>query len=258
MGNGREFVLNGKVTIVTGGSRGIGAGIALRFAEAGSDIVVVCRSSHDAANETVGQIEALGRKAIAVQANVSSKAEVERLAGTCIETFGKVNILVNNAGAYPMATLIDMSENDWDGVIDANLRSTFLCSQVVARRMVEQGNGGSIINIASIEAENPAPMHAHYCTAKAGVVMLTKASAGELGAHGIRVNCVSPGLIWREGIEDAWPEGVARWTAAAPLSRLGTPRDIANACLFFASDAAEWITGANLQVDGGMMTHQIF
>ena len=125
-------------------------------------------------------------------------------------------------------------------------------------QMVERECGGSIINIASIEAENAAPMHAHYCAAKAGVVMLTESSAQELGRHGIRVNCVSPGLIWREGIDEAWPEGVERWMKAAPLSRLGTPQDIANACLFLASNAAEWITGANLRVDGGVMTSQIF
>jgi len=258
MVKGTEFSLQGRTAIVTGGSRGIGAGIALRFAEAGADVVVVYRSSCDGANDTVRSIEALDRKAIAVQADVSIEADVERLIETSVETFGKVNVLVNNAGTYPMAALVDMTSADWDSMLGANLRSTFLCSRIVAQRMIAQGEGGAIINIGSIEAENPAPMHAHYCAAKAGVVMLTKASAGELGAHGIRVNCVSPGLIWREGIEDAWPEGVARWTAAAPLSRLGTPKDIADACLFFASDAAGWITGANLQVDGGMMTHQIF
>ena len=129
--------------------------------------------------------------------------------------------------------------------------------QAVAKRMIEQG-GGAIVNIASIEAENAAPMHAHYCAAKAGVAMLTQAAAQELGGHGIRVNCVSPGLIWRDGIEDAWPEGVERWKAAAPLTRLGRPKDIADACLFLASDAAAWITGVNLRVDGGVMTNQIF
>jgi NAD(P)-dependent dehydrogenase (short-subunit alcohol dehydrogenase family) len=151
-----------------------------------------------------------------------------------------------------------MSEAEWDEVVNSNLRSTFLCTQAVARQMMAQGDGGAIVNIASIEAENPAPMHSHYNAAKGGVVMHTAAAANELGPHGIRVNAVSPGLIWREGIEQAWPDGVERFLKAAPLGRLGRADDVADACLFLASPAARWITGANLRVDGGVMTKQIF
>jgi NAD(P)-dependent dehydrogenase (short-subunit alcohol dehydrogenase family) len=124
--------------------------------------------------------------------------------------------------------------------------------------MARQETGGAIVNITSIEAENPAPGHSHYNAAKAGVLMHTRAAAGELARHGIRVNAVAPGLLWRDGIEQAWPEGVARWQAAAPLRRLGTAEDVADACLFLASPAARWITGASLTVDGGVMTSQIF
>ncbi|MDQ4078313.1 MAG: SDR family oxidoreductase, partial [Chloroflexota bacterium] len=125
-------------------------------------------------------------------------------------------------------------------------------------QMIEQGAGGAIVNIASIEAERPAPLHAHYNAAKGGVLMYTRSAALELGPHGIRVNAVSPGLIWREGIEEQWPEGVARWREAAPLTRLGRPEDVADACLFLASPAARWISGTNLVVDGGVLVRPAF
>jgi hypothetical protein len=138
-------------------------------------------------------------------------------------------------------------------VIAANLTTTHLTTQAFARA-TESGRGAAIVNIASIEASNVAPMHGHYVAAKAGVVMYTKAAARELGPHGIRVNAVSPGLIWREGLEEAWPDGVTRYQRAAPLGRLGRAEDVADACLFLSSDAARWITGVELIVDGGVLT----
>lgn len=250
--------LEGKVAVVTGAGKGIGAGIARRFAAAGAAVVVSYRESASGAADVVRSIEDGGGRAVAVQADVTDPAAVQRLVEEALEAYGRIDAWVNNAGTYPMSSLTEMTPEEWDLVVGANLRSAFLCTQAAAKAMIEKGLGGAIVNIASIEAENPAPMHAHYCSSKAGVVMLTQASALELGSHGIRVNCVSPGLIWREGIEEAWPDGVERWKSAAPLSRLGRPEDIANACLFFVSDAASWITGANLRVDGGVMTHQVF
>ncbi|MEO1666582.1 MAG: glucose 1-dehydrogenase [Chloroflexota bacterium] len=245
--------------VVTGAGGGIGAGIALRFAEAGANLVVNYRRSADGAEAVVTQIQSFGRQAVPVQADVTQKADVERLFEQTIAAFGGVNVLVNNAGIYPLHGLADMPVDDWDAVINANLRSTFLCTQAAAQIMkVSAQPMKSVINIASIEAENPAPMHTHYNAAKAAVVMFTRSAAGELGADGIRVNAVSPGLIWREGIEEAWPDGVERYKMAAPLGRLGTAEDVANACLFLASPGAGWITGANLVVDGGVMTNQIF
>jgi NAD(P)-dependent dehydrogenase (short-subunit alcohol dehydrogenase family) len=248
----------GKVVIVTGSGSGLGSGIALRFGEAGAAVVVNYRSSAAGAKEVVAKIQAAGSQATAIQADVTQKAEVEHLIAQTIQAFGRLDVLINNAGLYPLSSLIEMTEAEWDEVVNSNLRSTFLCTQAAARQMIAQGQGGAIINIASIEAENPAPLHSHYNAAKGGVVMHTATAANELGPHGIRVNVVSPGLIWREGIEQAWPDGVERFKKAAPLGRLGLPDDVADACLFLASPAARWITGANLRVDGGVMTKQIF
>jgi NAD(P)-dependent dehydrogenase (short-subunit alcohol dehydrogenase family) len=252
------FDFSGQVAIITGSGRGLGRGIALRFAEAGAAVVVNYRSSAAGAQAVVAEIERGGGTAVAIQANVSQKTGAVHLIAAAITQFGQINILINNAGLYPRSLLVDMDEKEWDLVINSNLRSTFLCTQAAAQQMIAQGNGGAIVNIASIEGENPAPMHSHYNAAKGGVLMHTTAAAQELGQHGIRVNAVSPGLIWKEGIEQAWPDGVARWQKAAPLQRIGQPNDVADACLFLASPAARWITGANLRVDGGVLTSQTY
>lgn len=247
----------GKTVIVTGAGSGIGSGIALRFGQAGADVVVCYRTSKDGAEDVVSQIRALGRRAIAVQADAASAAGSQALVEKAAE-LGQVDALINNAGSYPLSGLLDMTPEQWDAVVADNLRSVHLCTQAAARLMTTQGRGGAIVNIASIEAANPAPLHAHYSAAKAGVVMYTRSAAQELGPQGIRVNCVSPGLIWREGLDQAWPEGVNAYQQAVPLKRLGRFEDVADACLFLASPAARWITGVNLVVDGGVMTHRIY
>ena len=247
-----------KVTIVTGSGSGLGTGIAKRFAQAGSAVVINYRSSKSGAKSVVDKIVSEGSKAIAIQADVTKKEEIESMIAQTVDAFGQIDVLINNSGIYPRSFLVDMDETEWDAVINANLRSVFLCTQAVAKQMIAQGQGGAIVNISSIEGENPAPMHSHYNAAKGGVLMHTMAAAGELGKHNIRVNAVSPGLIWREGIEEAWPDGVERWQKAAPLTRLGMYDDVADACLFLTSPGARWITGANLRVDGGVMTNQIF
>ncbi len=251
------FDFSGKAAIVTGSGSGLGTGIVKRFAEAGAKVVVNYRSSAVGARAVVAEIEESGGEAVAVQADVSRKEDVTRLMDHALEQFGQINILINNAGIYPLSPVLEMTEEEWDQVINSNLRSTFLCTQAAAKIMAKQ-KSGAIVNISSIEGENPAPMHSHYNAAKGGVLMYTAASAQELGPLGIRVNAVSPGLIWAEGIEQGWPEGVARWQQSAPLTRLGIPDDVADACLFLASPAARWITGANLRVDGGVMTSQIY
>jgi len=249
---------SGKGVLVTGSGQGVGVGIALRFAEAGADVIVHYRSSEAGAFEVVSEIESLGRKAVALQADVTVKDEVEKLISGGVEEFGRLDVLINNAGTYPLSTIVEMPEQEWSSVIDSNLGSVFLCTQAAARHWVESESGGAIVNIASIEGESPAPMHSHYDAAKAAVIMLTRNAAQELGPSGIRVNSVSPGLIWREGLEEAWPEGVERWLKASPLESMGRSEDVADACLFLASPGARWITGANLRVDGGVMSGPVF
>jgi NAD(P)-dependent dehydrogenase (short-subunit alcohol dehydrogenase family) len=248
----------GRVVIVTGAGQGIGAGIAWRFAQAGAPVVVNYRTSAEGAQVVVARIEAGGGEAAAVQADVSREEGAIALIEAAVARFGRVDGLINNAGTYPLHTLLDMTAADWDAVIDANQRSAFLCTQAAARRMIEQGEGGTIVNITSIEAEHPAPAHSHYNAAKAAVAMFTRSAALELGPHGIRVNAVAPGLIWREGLDEDWPDGVARYRVAAPLGRLGTYDDVADACLFLSSPAARWITGVTLRVDGGVMASPIY
>jgi NAD(P)-dependent dehydrogenase (short-subunit alcohol dehydrogenase family) len=251
------FDFRGKVAVVTGAGIGIGAGIARRFGQAGAGVVVHFRSSRAGARAVAADVERSGRPAISVQADLTQRTEVERLFAQALETLGRVDILVHNAGTYPLAPLLEMTDAQWDLVLDTNLRSVHLCTQIGAARLRQQG-GGSIVNIATIEAENPAHQHSHYDAAKAAVVMYTRSAARELGPYGIRVNSVSPGLIWREGLDQDWPDGVRRYRHAAPLGRLGTADDVADACLFLASPAARWITGANLVVDGGVMTNTVY
>jgi NAD(P)-dependent dehydrogenase (short-subunit alcohol dehydrogenase family) len=250
--------LSGAVVLVTGGGSGIGSAIAGRFAEAGAQVMVHYHTSADGARAVAEQIVAVGGHAATAQADVTDAQQVAELVRRTVVVFGRLDVLINNAGMYPLAGLLEMTIEQWEAVLDANLRGVFLCTQAAARQMVAHGSGGAVINISSIEAEHPAPSHSHYDAAKGGVLMYTRAAAAELGPHGIRVNAVAPGLIWRDGLDREWPDGVARYRAAAPLGRLGQPVDVADACLFFASPAARWITGASLTVDGGVMTHQIF
>lgn len=249
--------IHGKRVLVTGAGSGLGGGIALRFAEAGADVAVHYRASKAGASALVAKIEGQKRKAVALQADVTRAADVAALVEKTVKELGGLDVLINNAGSYPVSPLLEMSEAEWNAVIADNLSSVHLCTQAAARHMMKSG-GGAIVNVASVEAEMPASGHSHYNAAKAGVVMYTRTAARELGRHGIRVNAVSPGLIWREGIEQAWPEGVQAYLRAAPLPRLGRPEDVADACLFLASAAASWITGANLVVDGGIMTNRSF
>jgi len=255
---GRLLDFSGKAVLVTGGSRGIGAGIALRFAQAGAAVAINYLSNEVAALAVAGQITQMGRPAVAIQGDVRSRADVERIVGQSASGLGGLDVLINNAGVDPVVPMLEMTDGQWAEVVETDLRGVFLCTQIAAFAMIRQGAKGAIVNIASIEAENPAAGHSHYDAAKAGVIMHTRNAARELGKHGIRVNCVSPGLIDTGGLAKEWPEGVSRYTAAAPLSRTGTPEDVADACLFLASPAARWITGANLVVDGGVLTSTVY
>ena len=246
-----------KTVIVTGASQGIGAGIAQRFAEAGANVVVHFRGGKASANAVVAEIVKNDGKAVAIQAELASEEGSQSLIAKTVEEFGGIDVLVNNAGTFPNKALLDMTLADWQSMYSANVETAMLCTQAAAKHMTTIGHG-AIVNIGSTSASNPGSDHSHYNSAKAAVIMLTRSAAQELGPLGVRVNAVSPGLISRPGIEDHWPEGVARWQNQAPLGRMGEPEDVADACLFLASPGARWITGQNLVLDGGVLSSMIY
>jgi NAD(P)-dependent dehydrogenase (short-subunit alcohol dehydrogenase family) len=237
--------LHGCAALVTGSSGTIGGGIARRLHEAGASVVVHASRDASALEPLAGELR--GRVATTV-------GDVEREAGAicarAVEAFGRLDIVVNNAGIQPVAALTDLDGEEVSEMLRINAGGVAAMTREAAALMA---TGGSIVNIGSIEGLQPAFDHSHYAASKAAVIMHTRAAALELGPRGIRVNCVSPGLIEAPGIEESWPEGVARRHAAAPLRRLGTPADVADAVLFLASPGARWISGANLVVDGGVL-----
>jgi len=239
----RLLDLGGLVAIVTGSSGTIGAGIARRLREAGASVVAHGRDA--AALEPL-----LGDGVVVVLGDVERDAAA--IVARALDTFGRLDIVVNNAGVQPVAPLTTLGNDDVAELLRVNVVGVAAMAREAATSMPE---GGAIVNVASIEGLQPAFDHSHYAASKAAVIMHTRAAALELGPARIRVNSVSPGLIEAPGIEESWPEGVARWHAAAPLDRLGRPDDVADAVLFLASPASRWITGANLVVDGGVLAH---
>ena len=249
--------LDGKTVIVTGASQGIGAAIVKAYAVAGGKVVVHYRSSKESAEDIVGEISRNGGSAIALGASLNEVASDDKLFSDASDAFGSVDVLVNNAGSFPNSPLLDLGLDDWQRMYADNVESTFLCTKA-ASNALKNGGGGSVINMASTSALNPGTDHAHYNSAKAAVVMLTQSAAQELGQYNIRVNAVAPGLVYRPGLEEQWPDGFNRYCQAAPLSCVVQPEDIANACLFLSSDKAARITGITLPVDAGVLTAMIY
>ena len=244
--------LKDKTAVVTGGSRGIGRAICIELAKQGANIVVNFSGSEAKAKAVVEEIEALGPKAIAVQADVADSASVDGLMKQALEAFGSIDILVNNAGITRDNLLMRMKEQEWDDVIDTNLKGVFLCTKAVTRQMMKQ-RAGRIINISSIVGVAGNPGQANYVAAKAGVIGLTKTTAQELASRNILVNAIAPGFITTE-MTDALPEELKEsMLKQIPLAKLGQPEDIAKAVAFFASDSASYITGQTLHIDGGMV-----
>jgi 3-oxoacyl-[acyl-carrier protein] reductase len=244
-------MLNGKVALVTGASRGIGRAIALHLAESGADVVVNYAGSENAAAEVVAQIEALGRKAIKCRADVSSMLEADDLVKRTIEVFGKIDILVNNAGITRDNLIMRMKEEEFDQVISTNLKGVFNCIKAVTRPMMKQ-RSGRIINISSVVGVLGNPGQANYVAAKAGVIGLTKATARELATRGITVNAVAPGFIETDMTDKLTDELRENMLKSIPLERLGQPEEIAKVVRFLCTDDSSYMTGQTLHVDGGM------
>lgn len=246
------MLLGGKVAIVTGASRGIGRSVAVELAKAGAKVVVNYAGNQAAAEQTLEQIHAAGGEAIIFKADVADATSVEALVKTAMDTFGRIDILVNNAGITRDNLLMRMKEEDWDAVMNTNLKGIFHCTKAVSRIMMKQ-KGGKIINMTSVVGVMGNAGQANYSAAKAGVIGFTKSMAKELASRSITVNAVAPGYISTD-MTAGLPEQVKTELAGAiPLSRLGTPEDVAAAVLFLASDAANYITGQTLNVDGGMV-----
>jgi 3-oxoacyl-[acyl-carrier protein] reductase len=243
--------LTGKIALVTGASRGIGRAIAVAFAEAGADVAVNYAGSEAAAADTVKAIEALGRKAVMIKANVGKPAEFESMVASVLETFGKLDILVNNAGITRDNLIMRMKEEEFDEVIETNLKGVFNGIKAVTRSMMKQ-RSGRIINISSVVGTLGNAGQANYVAAKAGVIGLTKSAARELASRNITVNAVAPGFIGTD-MTDKLPADVKeKLEHEIPLGRIGRPEEIASAVLYLASDASSYMTGQTIHVDGGM------
>lgn len=249
--------LDGRAAAVTGAGRGIGRGIALRLAEAGAAVAVVDRDEASA-SAVADEIRAAGGVARAVRADVSDEADVAALVDACREALGGIDVMVNNAGVFPACPVLSMEAADFDRVLSVNLRGVFLCTRAAALAMVDQGRGGAIVNVTSIDALHPSMVGlAHYDASKHGVWGFTKNVALELADHGIRVNAVAPGAVLTPGVEEMSGGDMAGTVAAfaerIPMRRMGDPDDIARAVLFLASPMSSYMTGAQVVVDGGVL-----
>lgn len=248
------MLLEGKIAIVTGGSRGIGRAIVEELARNGANVVVNYNSNAAAADEAVAAIEAMGREGLAVQANVADFDQAQSLAKAAIDKFGQIDILVNNAGTTADTLLMTMKENQWDQVLDINLKSVFNMCKAVVRPMIRKKNGGRIINITSVSGITGLPGQTNYSASKAGMIGFTKALAKEVGVRSITVNAVAPGFIPTD-LTSTMEEDRLKWILDnTPLNRMGQPEEIAYAVSFLASDRAAFITGETLRVDGGIAT----
>jgi NAD(P)-dependent dehydrogenase (short-subunit alcohol dehydrogenase family) len=248
------YALSGQRALVTGGSRGIGRSIALGLARCGANVAVNYRGAAEAAADVVAAIKDHGRAAVAVQADVTDPKSVERLLDAAESAIGPIDLLVNNAGIVRRTTFLDIPKEEWDAVLHTNVDGCFLVGQAVARRMVQRGIRGRIINVASTSSKVAQPNLTHYCVSKAGVSMLTKMMALELAAHGINVNEVNPGLIETDLTRGYLQNETTRQLRLSriPMKRIGDPEEVAGAVLFLASDDARLMTGASIYVDGGV------
>ena len=250
-----SHLLQGKVAIVTGGNSGIGKAIVEYLAELGAQVIIDYRSHPEATEELEREIGAYGGCSFGVQADVSKLDEIQRLIDAAVAQFGRIDVMVNNAGVETRTSVLDTTPEQYDKVLDVNLRGVFFATQYAAKQMIAQGDGGRIINISSVHEDWPMPGNTAYCLAKGGVRMLTRTAALELAPHGINIVNVGPGAV-ATPINDSTmndPELMAKLNAAIPLGRMARPEEIAKVVGFLASDAASYITATTIFADGGIM-----
>ncbi|MGJ3250044.1 MAG: glucose 1-dehydrogenase [Elainellaceae cyanobacterium] len=247
--------LDGQVALVTGGSGGIGQGISIRLAEEGADVVINYRSDLEEAQETKEKVEAAGRSGLIVQADLSKMEDIQRLVADSIQHFGKLDILINNAGVEKSASFWEVTEKDYDIVMNVNLKGAFFAAQALVKHLIETERPGRIINISSVHEELPFPHFTPYCASKGGMKMMMRNMAVELGSYGITVNNVAPGAIETPINTQLLnnPEKLNALLKNIPLNRLGQPHDVAALVAFLASPDASYITGSTLYVDGGLL-----
>lgn len=248
----QQFSLAGRVAIVTGGSRGIGKAIAMGLAEAGADVVVASRKLPDL-EAVASEISALGRRSLAVAAHMGQREDIENLVSRVKREFGRIDILVNNAGTNPVfGPVLDEEERAWDHIMNVNLKGYFLMSQAVAKTMIEQKKG-AIVNVASVAGLRPVTGLGFYSISKAGVIMLTKVLASELGQYNIRVNAIAPGVIQTRFSQALWgdPDILRRAVESSALGRIGQPEEMVGAVLYLVSDAASYVSGQTIILNGG-------
>jgi 3-oxoacyl-[acyl-carrier protein] reductase len=246
-------LLENKTAIITGASRGIGRGIALEFAKQGANVAFTYNSSAEAAKILETELEQFGIKARGYQSNAAIYDAAQDLVQEVIKEFGSVDVLINNAGITKDNLLMRISEEDFDKVIEVNLKSVFNLTKAVIRPMMKQRKG-SIINMSSVVGVKGNAGQTNYAASKAGILGFTKSVAQELGSRNIRCNAIAPGFIETEMTAKLDPNTVQEWRDSIPLKRGGTPEDVANACIFLASDLSDYVTGQTLNVDGGMLT----
>ena len=246
-------LLENRTALITGASRGIGKGIAIEFAKQGANVAFTFNASVEAAKELEMELESHGIKAKGYQSNAAKFDAAQELVGEVLKEFGSLEILINNAGITKDNLLMRISEEDFDKVIEVNLKSVFNLTKAVIRPMMKQRQG-SIINMSSVVGVKGNAGQTNYAASKAGILGFTKSVALELGSRNIRCNAIAPGFIETEMTDKLDPKTVEEWRKAIPLKRGGSPEDVANACIFLASDLSAYITGQTLNVDGGMLT----
>ena len=250
-----KITLENKVAVVTGAATGIGRQIAFQFARAGAAVAVDYVGKPDDARQVVAQIEKEGGKALAVQADVSQSEDVQALVAAAVKQFGRLDVLVNNAGIEKEMPFLETPLEDWNKIIAVNLTGPWLCTQAAAKQMAQQKEGGRIVNISSVHEDMTMPTNSPYCASKGGLRMLMRTLAVELAPHGITVNNIGPGAIdtpLDKSTKDD-PEKYKKLLAEIPLGRMGQPEEVAQLALFLASDAAAYITGSTYFIDGGML-----